>query len=170
MGDDVTSQSRLDLWAEARAVAAENPWTGIGYRNWRLYQSGTDIYGESGLVIHNTVLEAFVEVGVPGGVLFLALVVATLLVNFKSIRRFSGGDPTSRSLRGIATGLSLSIVGMIIAAQFMSVLFYPMFWLIFALSAAMRTIAVQNTARLESTDLTIGRRRRWPQAVSGTSW
>jgi putative inorganic carbon (hco3(-)) transporter len=153
MGDDETSQSRLEIWEDARTIAAQHPFTGIGYGNWRPFYStwapaNSEYYrpGRPLLVIHNTVLEAFVDLGVPGGALFLSMIVTALMMNHRTGRRFSDTDAAGRSIRGMVKGLNLGIIAMVIAAQFMSVLFYPVFWLAFALTASFAVLQTSAPA------------------------
>ena len=140
MGDDGTSQSRLMHWENARETLARNP-LGIGYKNWRDYY-GANFDVPHIEVIHNTVLQAFVELGYPGGILFLLMVITTFVMNARTKREMDGIDDTEAdTMAAIAQGINLGLLGTFIAAFFMSVLYYPMFWLAFALTSALRNIS-----------------------------
>lgn len=143
-GDDVTSQSRLTVWAQGIEVFEDHPLTGIGYRNWGAYGEAHLRVMSSELpqtALHNSTLQAFVELGILGGALFLALVVGTFVVNARTRRRFREQGPDSGWLRATALGLDLSLAGGFVAGQFMSVLYYPMFWLTFSLTAALSNMS-----------------------------
>lgn len=140
MGDDGTSQSRLVHWENALEVLSHNP-LGIGYNNWRYYYSANfDIPKVE--EIHNTVLQAFVELGYPGGILFLLMVITTFVMNTRTKREMDGiDDAEANAMAATARGINLGLLATFIAAFFMSVLYYPMFWLAFALTSALRNIS-----------------------------
>ncbi len=140
MGEDRTSVLRLEYWGHAREIAKDNLTFGIGYWNWVPYYRAN--YNPRGEEVHNSVLQAFVELGFPGGVVFLTLFITALFTNHQTFRRFARAGPGGESMAGMAFGLNLSLVGIFIAGFFMSVLYYPMFWLAFALTAALRNQAV----------------------------
>jgi len=144
MGDDKTSDLRLEHWKAAIDVIEHHP-LGIGYDNWIPYYE--KYYHPRVLEqIHNTFLQAFVDLGYPGGILFILMLVTAFIMNYRSItdtKRFDNRE--SISLSAVALGLNLSLLGSIIAAFFMSVLYYPVFWLAFALTSALRNIVKYNS-------------------------
>jgi putative inorganic carbon (HCO3(-)) transporter len=152
LGEDETSEYRLVYWEDAIEIANKHPWTGIGYRNWGAYYQ-TYYYSISGRaeVIHNTFLEAFVDLGYPGGILFLIMVTASFVMNARSRREMNDiGGVEGKSIAAIATGINLGMLGTCIAAFFMSVLFYPMFWLAFALTSAVRHISRNKVQQVKN--------------------
>ena len=141
MGDDETSQSRLIHWENAVEVFSNNPW-GIGYKNWGPYYNthfDLDRFEE----IHNTLLQAFVELGYPGGLLFLLMLIASFVMNARTTREMKIiNTAEAKSIAAIAQGVSLGLLGTFIAALFMSVLYYPVFWIALALTSALRNISI----------------------------
>lgn len=136
-GEDRTSELRLTYWKYAIDVIKNHP-LGIGYKNWMLYYA-YKYQPDKVEQIHNTVLEAFVDLGFPGGILFLIMIITAIVMNTRTASEMRGlGSVENRATAAIATGINLGLVGTFIAAQFMSVLFYPMFWLAFALTSALR--------------------------------
>jgi O-antigen ligase len=150
MGEDETSEYRLMHWENAIEVINEHPGTGIGYKNWPSYYLAN--YNPVKLeAIHNSVLEAFVELGYPGGTLFLIMVIASFAMNVRSRREMNNiGGVEGKSIAAIATGINLGMLGTCIAAFFMSVLFYPVFWLAFALTSAVRHISRNKVQQLKN--------------------
>ena len=140
MGDDSTSELRIQHWKDAIDVMEHHP-LGIGYQNWIPYYER--FYHPDALEpIHNTGLQAFVELGYPGGVLFFIMLGVTFIMNIKTcndVRNIGGAE--KKSIVAVATGINVGLLGTIIAATFMSVLFYPMFWLAFATTSALRHIS-----------------------------
>ncbi len=140
MGDDKTSELRLMHWEHAEETIAKNPM-GIGYKNWIPYYYV--VYNPELLEeIHNSVLQAYAELGYHGGTLFLLMVLTAFVMNMRTIgemKRLNG--PEAEAMAAVALGVNLSLLGTFIAALFMSVLYYPMFWVAFALTSALRNIA-----------------------------
>ena len=145
IGQDDTSTLRLVYWGRARAIAREHPITGIGYKNWAPYIASTD--GRIYEVVHNTTLEAAVELGYPGAFLFLLLIVWSFRLNWRTRKGAKGTGPWENIFLGMARGLDAGMIGLLIASQFMSVLFYPMFWMSFGLSSALAE-GVKKAARV----------------------
>jgi O-antigen ligase len=147
MGDDVTSQKRLENWGVAREIISKNPWIGIGYFNWVPYRSTLyESNGDAPFIveeIHNTFLQSFAEIGKPGGAIFIILILVSLMVNRRSLKKFANHGNEGKLLGSMALGLNLALIGSIIAAQFMSVLYYPMFWLAFAQTSALSNLSLQ---------------------------
>ncbi len=138
-GDDKTSQSRIAYWDIGKAIIADNPM-GVGYANWvpyysRFYRSQSVIRRVE--VSHNSYIDAFVELGYHGGGLFLLLLATSFVVNFRTQFRLKHRvDAASVITRSVARGTNLSLLATCIAAFFMSVLYYPVFWLAFAMTSA----------------------------------
>lgn len=143
MGEDETSQLRFKHW-EAALVTIEKEPMGIGYSNWsKYYPANFDIPSSEVEVIHNTVLQAYVELGHIGGFIFLLLIVITLSMNRNTYKELINiGNPDSDFLAHIASGLNLGLIGAFIASMFMSILWYPVFWLAFCSTSALRNIAI----------------------------
>jgi putative inorganic carbon (hco3(-)) transporter len=150
IGEDETSELRLVAWEHAWDVTLERPLTGLGFENWRQYYFSI---GGSGHLVHNTVLQATSELGFPGLLLFLGAVGASFVLNARTRRRAKRHGEWAGVYRGMALGLDMGMVALFIAAQFMSVLFYPSFWMGFAL-----TISLAETVRRAEADGALGRR------------
>ena len=140
MGDDETSLARLTHWENAMEILTHNPF-GIGYNNWIYYYTANfDVPKIE--QIHNTVLQAFVELGYPGGILFLLMIITSFVMNTRTKREMDSiDDADADAMAAVARGINLGLLGTFIAAFFMSVLYYPMFWLAFALTSALRNIS-----------------------------
>lgn len=146
MGDDKTSQLRITHWTHAIQVIEDNP-LGIGYYNWiPYYANNFDVVKVE--EIHNTVLQVVVELGYPGGFLFLLMVFLSLRMNIKVRRELKHiSTAEAEAISAIAQGINLGLIGAFIAALFMSVLFYPVFWFAFALTSALRSISRDITVK-----------------------
>jgi len=141
MGEDGTSESRLVYWEVARDIIDKNP-LGIGYNNWSGYYASIYQPDRNVEEIHNSVYQAFVELGYHGGILFLIMVVVALIMNARTVKDSQViGGVDGLAIGAIARGVNLGLLATIIAGAFMSVLYYPMFWLAFALTSALRQTA-----------------------------
>lgn len=141
-GEDATSELRLIHWEHAIDVIKNNPM-GIGYQNWAPYYSS--VYQPERIEeIHNTVLESFVELGYPGGALFLIMILVAFVMNRRTrVEMMSIDTKDGKLIASLATGVNLGLLGTLISAMFMSVLFYPMLWLAFAMTSALRHMSLR---------------------------
>lgn len=144
-GEDNTSTLRLSYWNDGLRMLDEHP-LGIGFNNW------TTVYGtyhwdaaEVGKLTlsHNSFLDAFVEFGYHGGILFLLLVITAFCFNLATQRRLRDlPGPASAACRAVARGVNFGLLVTCIAGYFMSVLHYPMFWVAFAMTSAARQVSL----------------------------
>ena len=152
MGDDSTSQHRLTHWENAIDAIKNNP-LGVGYKNWIPYYA-RNYRPEIVQEIHNSVLEVFVDLGFPGGFLFLFMVLVSFIMNARTKKEMTKiGGAEGKSLAAIATGINLGLLGTFIAALFMSVTYYPVYWLAFAMTSALRHISQYKMKELKKTAL-----------------
>lgn len=139
-GEDRTSTKRLDRWEWGLALAAENPVLGIGYANWQPYFSGQ--------LSHNVFIEAMSELGYTGLLVFIAMIIATFVINYKT-RRLLKGVPTSTPfMRHMAYGLDGALIGFIGSGFFVTVLYYPYFWINLAMTVSLHVSARNERRRL----------------------
>jgi putative inorganic carbon (HCO3(-)) transporter len=144
-GEDGTSESRKAYWAIGRDIVKEKP-LGIGFSNWRAYY-GTFHWDRERFarleVSHNSFVDAFVELGLHGGILFLVLLGTAFGLNVRTYRRLKRrSDVESAAIAGIARGVNLGLLSSCVAGFFMSVLYYPVFWLAFAMTAAAHQLSM----------------------------
>jgi len=87
-----TAQDRLRLWAEGLTALVRNPVTGIGAGQYE---------EEMGQVAHNSFVHAFVELGIPGGILYagMFLVAAWSLYRLPRYANFWVHDEEFTALR-----------------------------------------------------------------------
>lgn len=159
MGDDRTSELRLEHWRNAIDVIKNKPW-GIGYKNWIPYYAenyNPDVVQE----IHNTVLQAFVELGYLGGMIFLIMIISSFMLNIKTSNEMMEiGGVEEKLMAAIAVGINLGLLGAFIAALFMSVLYYPIFWLAFSMTSALRHISKNKIKMLHELSVPIEKSRQ----------
>lgn len=131
-GEDQTSVNRLERWEAGVEIANDFPVFGVGYNNWLSY------YGP---LSHNIFIEAWAELGYAGLLAFLALIGATFHINAQT-RRLLRGVPSSTSLmRHVAYGLDGALIGYLTSGFFVTVLYYPYFWINLSMTVALHTAA-----------------------------
>ena len=141
MGDDKNSITRLAYWSYGWEVIKEHPLFGIGYNNWLSYanfdQPGGIVYGRTQLP-HNIYIQVAAESGVLGFLGFLLLVIYAFVINART-RKLA--LQLKHKLHYFMTyGLSMGLVGYLIAGTFVTVFYYPFFWVQIAFIIALHNI------------------------------
>ncbi len=134
-GEDNTSISRTDRWKAGIEIANEYPILGIGYNNWNSY------YGP---LSHNIFIEAWSELGYTGLVAFLLLIAGTFRINYQTRKLLRAAQAPTPFMRHMAYGLDGALIGYLVSGFFVTVLYYPYFWVNLSM-----TVALHVTARGE---------------------
>jgi putative inorganic carbon (HCO3(-)) transporter len=136
-----SAQGRLTDFSVAMDVVARNPITGVGL--------GQDILalneerGPTWRSVHNVYLEYAVDLGLPGLVLFVALLVASYKSAAK-VRRRVATEPAFSDLAVLAGGVQISLIAFAAEAFFHPIAYQFYFFCIGGLA-----IALKNTCRTE---------------------
>lgn len=140
---------RSDLWNIGLRMIEHKPVTGVGVGNFEI--SSIHYLLEPGVVrrdefivdhpkvAHNTYLHMFSELGVVGGVLFLAILAFVLRCVLVAARKFARMD--ERSLELLARALFVALVGILTADFFISEMFSKQLWLLLGLGPALLGVA-----------------------------
>jgi putative inorganic carbon (hco3(-)) transporter len=154
MGEDETSQSRLTYWKRGLVAMEDYPLTGIGYRNWinwSVRRFGFD-YGAGGKQMvqlpHNIFIEAGAELGLTGLALFFGLIGITLYTNYRTRKLAKMLGPPGGFTTAMAHGLDAAMIGYLAAGFFVTVLYYPFFWINLALTVSLHNAIVNRTRGL----------------------
>ncbi|HEY4129069.1 MAG TPA: O-antigen ligase family protein [Gemmatimonadaceae bacterium] len=142
IGQDETSLQRKQLWKEGIAMIQAYPTFGIGYRNWIAYHT-FKFPDEQHLVPHNIFIECGAELGYAGLFAFVALIGANFVLNYRT-RKMLKGRANGRFMYLMTQGLDGALVGYLTAAMFVTVFYYPFFWINLALSAALHNAAIHS--------------------------
>lgn len=139
MGSDPTSLTRTTYWKHGLEMMRDYPILGIGFGNWTPYHSV--IYG-TGQLPHNIFIQAGAELGVTGLLVFVALLGWTFVINRDTRRVAATMGDRGRFAHYMAHGLDGAMVGFVVSGFFVTVLYYPYFWINLAM-----TVALNNAAR-----------------------
>lgn len=147
VGEDKSSTTRALYRSRGMEIMKSYPGLGVGYGNWMGYYRHR--FGEVGQVPHNIYIQAGAELGVTGLVAFLALVVAAFRTNRRTRKvalalQLSGAEHATM-LRNLAIGLDAGQLGFLGAGYFVTVLYYPFFWVSLALTSALHAVALQES-------------------------
>jgi O-antigen ligase len=148
MGTDPTSVSRLVLWKDGIKITNEHPILGIGYANWGQYYRRN--YNPGGLLPHNIFVQAGAELGYTGLLVFGLLIAYTFVINSRT-RKIARRLPEGGFLHGMANGLDGALVGYLVTGFFVTVLYYPFFWINLAMTVALHKAARHEFRQVSAT-------------------
>jgi hypothetical protein len=117
---------RYEAWSTGLSMFKSNPVFGVGARQFAEHHY---------LTAHNTFVLAFAELGLPGFVLFVAIMYLsfkTLIVGLRELRHVPGTD--AATTWGLA--LLASMAGIVFQINTLSFLYHAVMWIFFALCGA----------------------------------
>jgi O-antigen ligase len=140
-GEDDTSVQRLLYWKYGWEMMKDHPLLGVGYFNFppyftRHYPEGL-LHGGQAELPHNI----FIQVGTDTGFTGLAVFGALIAAGFLTTRRLRRQAATTgdRFVANLAVGMNLSLLGYVVAGQFVTVTYYPYLWIHLAFVTMMYT-------------------------------
>lgn len=144
---------RTDIWKVGWRMVEDKPLTGVGAGNFEissihylLVEPGAierdEYIVDQPAVAHNLYLEILADLGIPGLVLMLTVILISLLAAIRAARVFDrfGDDGSALLARAVAVGL-LSILA---ADVFLSAEFGKLLWLLLGLGPAILAMAAVN--------------------------
>jgi putative inorganic carbon (HCO3(-)) transporter len=152
-GDDVTSRQRLLYWQHGLAMIDEHPVLGVGYYNFPRYFAlhwPQDMlkgpsFTPAGVVTSELPHNIFIQIGTDTGVTGLLIFGMLIYRTWKSgreITRLAREHPDiPKPFAGLAKGFAVAMGGFLIAGQFVTVTYYPFFWINLAFMVALKNIA-----------------------------
>lgn len=143
-GDDKTSVTRLIRWKAGLEIMDEHPILGIGYANWMSYYG--DFYTKSLVGLpHNIFIDAGAELGYTGLIIFILMIVYTLVNNARTRKLALTLD--NKFIFYTAHGLDAALIGFLVSGFFVSVLYYPYFWINLSLTVALNNVVNQQAEK-----------------------
>jgi hypothetical protein len=153
-GEEATSSTveRIDCWAEALSMWRSHPLTGVGLGRFNEYHYMT---------AHNSYLLTLAELGLPGMLLFTAVLYVSAKIPIEVLRRFPRprrGEPDDEAqvARRWAMAYLAAFAGLVVGIFFLSFAYHYVLWIYFGLAgglySAVRTHAPWFRVRLRGLD------------------
>ena len=151
---------RSDIWKLGLRMVRAHPLDGVGVGNFSevsadyALQPGTLeradlVFSSAPKITHNTYLEELSELGIPGFLLFMAIIVSCLRCALQAAKIWSArGDPT---MEAIARSAFLGLFGMLVADFFISEMYSKLLWIMLAIGPALLGVARSELAREKTT-------------------
>ncbi len=145
MGTDRNSIKRLEYWRDGWTILNQHPLFGIGYDNWLdFYRTTINDWGQ---VPHNIFVQSSAETGYIGLIGFVALILGTFLINARTRALAPGVPQLGEWFRNMAHAFDAALVGYLIAGSFVTILYYPFFWINLAFTVALNVSAQNEVQR-----------------------
>lgn len=147
---------RANLWRAAETGLREHPVRGLGFGAFQSQSNqlmrrspGVDFSAyrlrPGGQPVHNAYLESLVELGVFGGVLFLAVLASIVLTLRRAARRAAAND--APFLSAVCRALVLSLAGFAFTSIFLSTETDRTLWIMMGLALALSRIVARPAGR-----------------------
>ena len=154
--NESTSSGRTDLWKVGLEMLQDNPVLGVGAGNFQVAEykyvdqvgpiTRADIIVDAPRVTHDTYLELADELGIPGLLAFLAIVIGSMSCALRAARLWErAGDPAYGLL---ARGLALGVIAQLTADIFITNEYEHLLWVLLALPPAVLAVARSETRAL----------------------
>lgn len=151
-----TGKDRIELWKVGWKAFVDNPVIGVGQGNmpvvmnkYRFDKSEESFWTHDmwGRMTHSVYLTLLPELGVIGTIIFV-LILKELYVKKKKINEYCTritNREESSDIENLNLALQVSLFGFLITGIFLSVLYYPPFWNISALSITLSLVSSRIT-------------------------
>ncbi|BEL09721.1 hypothetical protein Q0Z83_079120 [Actinoplanes sichuanensis] len=146
---------REDLWRAALHLAQESPLVGLGLDNFQVHKPSVALeigavqnasaVAEKPLVAHNTYLQLWVDSGVIGLALFLAIVVFCTWCSLRAGRDFTSAG--RRDLAVLSRSVAVAVVSMLGSAAFLTIARDFRLWILLAIGPILLSLARSETHR-----------------------
>jgi O-antigen ligase len=144
-----SGSGRIDIWTVAWRVVHDHPFAGVGIAQFPqvsphyVLQPGVleyvNLIVEKHIVVHNLYLQLWVETGIVGLLLFLALIATSVTAALRAARTFDlQGDGEMSALSRAA---ALGLIAMLTGSLFLSNLEAGQLWVLLALGPVLAGIA-----------------------------
>jgi putative inorganic carbon (hco3(-)) transporter len=142
-GKDSTSLHRLERWNHGIDALKKFPLSGVGFDVWpEYYPENYNIENPGSHLVHNVFVQCGSELGYPGLIVFLLMILACFS-NTKNVRKLSLGAE-DRFLATMSYGFDAALLGFLGSGFFVTVLYYPYFWIHCAMTVCLHTAAKEK--------------------------
>ena len=151
MGEDRTSTHRLERWKHGVQVMNQFPFFGVGFEAWSEYYPKNFILENQGtLLVHNIFVQCGSELGY-SGLIVLCGMILTCFTTTRKVRKIAKNH-ADKFLSTLSYGFDAALIGFIISGSFVTVLYYPYFWIHCALTTCLYTVSFKKYAEYKKHD------------------
>ena len=141
-GEDRTSTNRTERWEKGLKMAGIYPVLGVGYANWAV--ADMRIFSGNGALSHNVFVECVSELGYSGLFVYGLMILFTLINNNRTRRILMQNNKDKSFAFYMAHGLDAALIGYLVSGFFVTVLYYPYFWINMAMTVALNNISMNK--------------------------
>jgi putative inorganic carbon (hco3(-)) transporter len=139
-GSDRTSIHRLERWNHGIDAMQKHPLLGVGFEAWtEYYPRNYEMEDKGTLLVHNIFIQCGSELGYVGMTIFVIMILACF-VNTRKVRKLNRGKE-DRFLAIMSYGFDAALLGFLGSGFFVTVLYYPYFWVHCAMTTCLHTAA-----------------------------
>ena len=143
IGEDRTSRHRLERLEHGIEAMNQHPIFGVGFEAWTEYYPRNFVLRDEGtLLVHNIFVQCGSELGYSGLMVFCLMILACFMTTRK-VRRLAK-DKEDKFLSVLSYGFDVGLVGFLVSGSFVTVLYYPYFWIHCAMTTCLHTAAVKK--------------------------
>lgn len=142
-GSDKTSVNRTERWEKGLQMANAYPLLGVGYANWMV--ADKLVFSGSGALSHNIFVECVSELGYGGLLIFILMIWYQFKNNWLTRKALKEINLRHRFGYAMSHGLDCALVGYLVSGFFVTVMYYPYFWINMALTVALNNICTTKS-------------------------
>ena len=139
-GVDRTSRHRIERWLDGLDAMQQHPLLGVGFEAWtEYYPAHYELEDKGTLLVHNIFVQCGSELGYSGLTVFVLMILACF-ANTKKVRKLSLGQ-SDQFLAIMSYGFDAALLGFLGSGFFVTVLYYPYFWIHCAMTVCLSSAA-----------------------------
>ncbi len=146
---DSTASDRLEKWMAGLEMLATHPLTGVGINNFAYHyvRSGYADHGSlAATAAHNLFVQAFTETGLVGITVLVWVMIIIYKRNREARELYFDENRSNPWIVNASYAVDTSLVGYAVAGSFLTVLYFPHFFLLIGLSLSLNHIARERAA------------------------
>jgi len=144
---DSTAQNRLERWAKGIEMVKAYPIFGVGYFNWA--EADEKMFNGTGALSHNIFIECASELGIAGLFVFLLLIWLTLKNNRETRKiAIDNSFDQNKMYHNMAIAMDLSLLAYLVTGFFVTVFYYPYFWINLGMTVSLNNIAKHQISHI----------------------
>ena len=156
-GQDLTSVQRLLYWEHGWQMIKDHPFLGVGFFNFPSYYNRhhsedlvLEMLMERGAEVpHNIFIQVGTDTGFTGLIVFVGLMISSVILTIKIQKKAEKIEDVF--LSNLPKGMNIALLGYVIAGQFVTVAYYPFFWMHIVFAVSMSIFSKNDNLLSENT-------------------